>query len=73
MGKPFYDLKSSSQPINVIAKISDNYTENYIENKYYNNRVDESWASIVLTLFVLMVMAVIVLACSALCLKRVLK
>ncbi|VVC35934.1 Hypothetical protein CINCED_3A002215 [Cinara cedri] len=65
-------LKPTSIPINIIAKISNNYTGNYIENKYYNSRIDENWVSIALTLFVLMVMAVIVLACSALCLKKVL-
>jgi len=65
-------LKPSSQPINVIAKISENYTENYIENKYYNNHI-ESWTSITLTLIVLTVIAVIVLACSAFCLKKVQK
>jgi hypothetical protein len=62
--------KPSSQPINVIAKISENYTENYIENKYYNNHID-SWTSITLSLIVLAVIAVMVLACSALCLKKV--
>ncbi|CAI6345339.1 unnamed protein product [Macrosiphum euphorbiae] len=62
--------KQSSQPINVIAKISENYTENYIENKYYNNHID-SWTSITLSLIVLTVIAVMVLACSALCLKKV--
>jgi len=64
--------KPSSQPINVIAKISENYTENYIENKYYNNHID-SWTSITLSLIVLTVIAVLVLACSALCLKKVQK
>jgi len=63
-------LKPSSLPINVIAKISENYTENYIENKYYNNHID-SWTSIALTLIVLIVLAVMVLVCSALCLKKV--
>ncbi|XP_025194023.1 uncharacterized protein LOC112593722 [Melanaphis sacchari] len=63
-------LKPSSQPINVIAKISKNYTENYIENKYYNNHID-SWTSITLTLIVLIVLSVMVLACSALCLKKI--
>jgi len=64
--------KQSSQPIHVIAKISENYTENYIENKYYNNHID-GWTSITLSLIVLTVIAVMVLACSALCLKKVLK
>lgn len=64
-------FKSSSQPINVIAKISENYTGNYIENKYYTNHIEESWSSITLTLLVLTVMAIIILSCSALCLKKV--
>lgn len=64
--------KQSSQPIHVIAKISENYTENYIENKYYNNHID-SWTSITLSLIILTVIAVMVLACSALCLKKVQK
>lgn len=59
-------------PINVIAKISENYTANYIENKYYNNHI-ESWSSITFTLFVLTVIAVMVLACSVLCLKKLQK
>lgn len=70
-------LNSHWQHINVIAKISENYTgnytENYIENKYYNNHIEDSWSSIALTLLVLLVMAGIVLGCSALCLKKVLK
>lgn len=62
-----------SQPINVIAKINENFTENYIENKYYSNHIEENWSSIILTSIVLMVMAVIVLSCSALCLRKVQK
>ncbi|XP_025414365.1 uncharacterized protein LOC112686351 [Sipha flava] len=64
-------FKSSSQPINVIAKINENYTENYIENKYYNNRIEDNWSSILLTSIIFMVMAVIVLSCSALCLRKI--
>jgi hypothetical protein len=66
-------FKSSSQPINVIAKINENYTENYIENKYYNNRIEDNWSSILLTSIIFMVMAVIVLSCSALCLRKIQK
>lgn len=59
----------SWHPINVITKISENYTE----NKYYNNRIEENWSSITLTLLVLTVIAIIVLACSILFLKKVQK
>lgn len=65
-------LTSPSLPINVIAKISGNYAENYIENKFYSNHVEENWSTII-TLSVIFVMAFIVLGCSALCMKKVLK
>lgn len=74
--KPCLDVyKSISQPIKVIAKVSENYTNNYIENKFYNNRTEESQirSSVTLTLLVLMIMAVIVLVSSAVCLKMVVK
>jgi len=68
--------KSHWKPVNVISKISENYTDNftdnYIENKYYNNRIEDSWSSITLSLIVLVIMAVIVVSFSVLCLKKVL-
>lgn len=67
--------KSHWKPVNVISKISENYTDNftdnYTENKYYNNRVKDSWSSIALSLIVLAIMAVIVVSFSILCLKKV--
>lgn len=68
-------LKSISQPINVITTVSENYTNNYIENKFYNNRAEDSRikSSVTFTLLVLMIMAVIVLVSSAVCLKMVVK
>lgn len=66
-------FKSPSQPIHVIAKINENYTENHIENRYYNNHIEENWSSIAITSIVLLVVAVIVLSCSALCLRKVQK
>jgi len=65
-------LGEIKRPFTVIAKISENYTENYIENKYYNNGFEERW-SITLTFSILLTMTFIVLACSAICLKKIQK
>lgn len=62
---------SNSQPINVIAKISENFTE----NKYYNNHIESNWrlnvTNVMFTLIILTILSISVLACSALCLKKV--
>lgn len=60
---------SNSQPINVIAKISENFTE----NKYYNNQIEKSLnvTNVIFTLIIFTILSISVLACSALCLKKV--
>lgn len=63
-------LMSPSQPFSV--QISKNYTENYIENKYYNNHVEGNWST-ALTLSVILIMAFIVLGCSVFCINKVQK
>lgn len=63
-------LMSTSQPFTI--KISGNYTENYIENKYYNNPVEESWAS-ALTLCLILIIAFVLLGCFAFCMNKIQK
>lgn len=62
----------TSQSIHFVANISNNFTENHIENKYYTNQIEKSWFS-VLTFSIILVMVLFVLGCSTLCMKQVQK